>query len=240
MTHCDECDQEVYFKGKCRKHYRLQWNTKNREKVNEYSKKWKQAHKKEIQQKDAEKYAKHKSTETSVEREIRLLKARERYLKNREQVLKQKKIAWQKRDKEKFKEKNRLRAHKRYHSNPQVKLANVCRKRLALVLTSKAEHTTALIGCSWSELQRHLESKFYPNPLTGEVMSWDNFGKNHSKWQIDHIRPLSSFDLTDSDQLKNACNYKNLQPLWYEDHVEKTRKDNSESILSSKEITHVE
>ena len=43
-------------------------------------------------------------------------------------------------------------------------------------------------------------------------------------WQIDHIKQLSLFDMTDPEQAKIAWNYKNLQPLWYEDHRKKHSK----------------
>jgi hypothetical protein len=49
-------------------------------------------------------------------------------------------------------------------------------------------------------------------------MSWDNYGE----WQIDHIKPLSKFDLTDRQQLHEACNFNNLQPLWAEDNLAKS------------------
>ena len=51
-------------------------------------------------------------------------------------------------------------------------------------------------------------------------MSWDNYGE----WHIDHIMPLSTFDLTNPDQLKEACKYTNLQPLWAEDNLHKSSK----------------
>jgi hypothetical protein len=41
-------------------------------------------------------------------------------------------------------------------------------------------------------------------------MSWDNYGK---EWQIDHILPLSLFDLKDEKHIKIAVHWTNLQPL---------------------------
>ena len=48
-------------------------------------------------------------------------------------------------------------------------------------------------------------------------MSWNNYGK----WHLDHIKPLSSFNLQNIDELKQACHYSNLQPLWAEDNFKK-------------------
>jgi len=52
-------------------------------------------------------------------------------------------------------------------------------------------------------------------------MTWDNYGSGPGSWNIDHIIPLSSFDLTDREQFLEACHYTNLQPLWFEDNMEK-------------------
>jgi hypothetical protein len=73
------------------------------------------------------------------------------------------------------------------------------------------------LGCSMEDLKKYLESRFQPG------MSWKNYGNGKNQWSIDHIIPLASVDLTDRESFLKVCNYTNLQPLWFEDHVEKTR-----------------
>lgn len=70
------------------------------------------------------------------------------------------------------------------------------------------------LGCSICYFKKYIESKF----TTG--MSWDNYGM----WHIDHIIPLSHFDLTDREQFLRACHYTNLQPLWAGDNLSKSNK----------------
>jgi len=67
------------------------------------------------------------------------------------------------------------------------------------------------LGCTVDGLTSYLESKFQPK------MTWDNWGING--WHINHIKPLSSFDLTDRLQFLEACHYTNLQPLWAIDNL---------------------
>jgi hypothetical protein len=81
---------------------------------------------------------------------------------------------------------------------------------------TKTQKTNELIGCSIIKLQSHLESKFQPG------MNWGNYGRKG--WHIDHIIPLSSFNLSDPDQLKIATHYTNLQPLWWFDNIKKSNK----------------
>lgn len=62
----------------------------------------------------------------------------------------------------------------------------------------------------------YLESLFQPG------MVWENYGNDG--WHIDHVRPLSSFDLLDPVQFSQACHYTNLQPLWAKDNLSKGNK----------------
>jgi hypothetical protein len=58
--------------------------------------------------------------------------------------------------------------------------------------------------------------------LFRDGMSWDNYGVNG--WHIDHIKPLSAFDLTIESNLYLVWNYTNLRPLWATDNLRKGKK----------------
>lgn len=78
--------------------------------------------------------------------------------------------------------------------------------------------------CSQSRLVVYIENKFQPG------MNWNNYGK---EWEIDHIRPLSSFPNLkfDREQQLLACHYTNLQPLWINEHRAKTAAENTTSAI---------
>ena len=89
---------------------------------------------------------------------------------------------------------------------------------LALKRNQKVGSAVGDLGCSVEFLKQYLEFKFQSG------MTWDN----HSQfgWHIDHIIPLSSFDLTDREQFLKACHYTNLQPLWWNENLSKYNKEN--------------
>ena len=105
-------------------------------------------------------------------------------------------------------------------SDVQYRMCRQLRTRLADIvrLQGKRRAGSAIknLGCSASELRKYIES------LWQIGMSWENWGRGPGKWQIDHKEPLSGFNLSDGVQLLKACHFRNLQPLWHEEHVKKT------------------
>lgn len=99
------------------------------------------------------------------------------------------------------------------------KIARNLRTRLYIALSGRSKMTSAVrdLGISIEEFKVYLESKFYKNERN-QSMAWDNYGE----WEIDHILPLSSFNLSDKDQQKAACHYTNLQPLWKSENRSKS------------------
>lgn len=108
--------------------------------------------------------------------------------------------------------------HKRRNeSDLQYRLSHLLRNRFTRALKGGYKTGSAIeaLGCSIAYFKSHLERQFQ------EGMTWSNMGKGKGKWNIDHIIPLSSFDLSDISQIKIGCNYKNMRPLWQLDNDEK-------------------
>jgi hypothetical protein len=96
------------------------------------------------------------------------------------------------------------------------KLKRLLRTRVSDALLGKKDKGGSAVrdlGCSIEELKAYIESKFMPG------MTWENRGKKG--WHIDHIIPLSAFNLSNEEQFRAACHYTNLQPLWAIDNIRK-------------------
>jgi hypothetical protein len=102
------------------------------------------------------------------------------------------------------------------NKNANKKIAAMIRSRLhdALKNNYKTGFTVDTVGCTIESLKQYLEARFQPG------MTWDNQGK----WHLDHVIPLSSFNLSDKRELKKACHYTNLQPMWARDNLKKNDK----------------
>lgn len=107
-------------------------------------------------------------------------------------------------------------AHERRQNDVEFRIKENLRSRLRMALKKNLKTGSAIrdLGCSVGALKSHLENQFQPG------MSWENYGE----WHIDHIVPLSAFDLTNEEEHKKACHYSNLQPLWEGENLRKGAK----------------
>lgn len=117
--------------------------------------------------------------------------------------------------------------HQKYHNDIIFTLKLTIRNRFRKAFRDSIKTGSAIknLGCTIKHLKEHLETLFYSN------MTWDNYG---SVWHIDHIIPLSSFDLTKEEEVSKACHYTNLQPLLAIDNLKKSNKLNEVTSTSSK------
>ncbi len=125
--------------------------------------------------------------------------------------------------------KNALRRHhERWATDPIYKLRIILRGGVKKIVRRKNDVQSYRylkrmqasgvrdLGCSIQQFKEYIEAQF------SSGMSWDNHGK---VWQLDHVVPLASFDLTDREQLLKACHFSNFQPLLKSDHHLKTLSD---------------
>jgi hypothetical protein len=141
-----------------------------------------------------------------------------KYRKDHPEIISKCRIDWAINNHEKILRCKRDMFARRYTKDLKYTLAKQlrCRFKSAFKLNVKTGSAIKDLGCSIDQLRKHLESLFEPG------MSWDNH--NLLGWHIDHKHPLSSFDLTDIQQVREACHYTNLQPLWAKDNLVKGSK----------------
>jgi hypothetical protein len=92
-----------------------------------------------------------------------------------------------------------------------IRLAEMVRG--AIVRNGKSPRAEAFLGYSVGALKQHMERQFTKG------MTWEAFtaGRIH----IDHRVPMSSFDLSNPEELQRAWAITNLQPLWAEANLAK-------------------
>jgi hypothetical protein len=134
------------------------------------------------------------------------LESNRKYLETRKDIAKQ----WNRNHFEKIKERVRERARingKRCSTDKNKKLARNCRTRIcsAIKNAKKQNHSVELIGCSFLSLKNWLEYQF------DSKMNWDNYG---SYWEIDHVIPCNSYDMTIPEEQYECFNWRNLRPLY--------------------------
>lgn len=105
---------------------------------------------------------------------------------------------------------------KKRASSLQFRLVENIRRRTRKALKGKMKPSSVIKSFGCSDLASYIRSTYSAG------MSDDNYGIKPGQWSIDHIVPLSSFDLSDPEQFAKANYYTNLQAMWHEDNMKKS------------------
>jgi len=187
-----------------------EYRQENKEKIAAKDRKYYQQNKEKIAARDRKYYQQNKEKIAAGQREY--------HQENKEKIL-AKKREYRQQNKEGI----AARVMKRYHSDPDFNLLCRLRNRMgkavkAAGLDKKCASSSELLGISPSGLKEWLEAQFT------EGMTWEN----RSDWHVDHIIPCDAFDLTVETNQRICFWYKNLQPLWANDNLQKSNTYNEE------------
>ena len=136
---------------------------------------------------------------------------------------------WNKDNPEYFKQK--------YKDDLNYKISSKLRSRLSVVIKNLQKSGSAIndLQCSLEHAVQHMVKRYnrefaaqdyklgrIPNPyITVEQLS-QLMGKKGL--HIDHIVPLSGFNLSNREELLKACHYSNLRLMWWSDNLSKGNK----------------
>ena len=95
------------------------------------------------------------------------------------------------------------------------RLTEVIRSKVHKLLRGMTTSYKELLGMDLDGFRDWLSFQFE----TG--MTWDNYGR---EWQIDHVLPMSRFDLSDPTNRMICFGWTNLQPLWTADNRLKSNR----------------
>jgi hypothetical protein len=89
------------------------------------------------------------------------------------------------------------------------------RRRISLALGHKQKKTIEYLGCNSDEFFQWMSCQ-----LDGEL-TLENHGE---KWHIDHVIPISNFNLEKEDEVSLALNWRNTMPLPTHENLKKNNK----------------
>jgi len=151
----------------------------------------------------------------------RKLASQKRYRERHREKLVEKNRAYKSKDKKRWRIYGREYERERRVADIGYRLKKVLRSRIQSAIKSegikKNTKSGKLLGCTMAEFKKYISSMFSEN------MSWDNYG---SYWNLDHIVPCASFDLTSVEQQKICFHYTNYQPLTVQENSFKRAKVN--------------
>ena len=121
----------------------------------------------------------------------------------------------QKKCNEQNKEKRNVYLKNKRETDINFRLISNTRNRIykSLKGMTKQTSTKEILGIDIDTYRKWTEFQFTPE------LNWSNI-------EIDHVKPICMFDVSDDEQLKEAFSWKNTQPLLKHDHLQKGTKIN--------------
>ena len=110
------------------------------------------------------------------------------------------------------------RQYEKIMADPYKRMIALARGRMRCFVNKGAKQFKIkdMLIFTAEEFTKSIEAKFK------DGMTWDNYGKKG--WHVDHIKPISKFDLNNIDECKECWSIDNLQPLWWNENLTKSNK----------------
>ena len=109
---------------------------------------------------------------------------------------------------------NRLKCKTCERDEPTSKIIRNVRSRILSSIKNKSKHTIEYLGCNCNDYLRWIlkNDNFY---------TMDNYGK---EWHIDHVVPISKFNILNENEQLVAFNWRNTMPLSVKENLSKNNK----------------
>jgi len=113
-----------------------------------------------------------------------------------------------------IKESINYRKAKNWRDNDLEELKRKIRSNILRYIKNKNKRTMEYLGCSREEYMKWLMSN-------NNDYTYENHGK---EWHIDHVIPLSKFNINDEEEQLIAFNWRNTMPLSCKENLKKNNK----------------
>ena len=136
------------------------------------------------------------------------------YVANQDRLLNKQKL-YNKENRDKINTRMNEYFKNRIRTDVNFRLIRNTRRRILQALNgkSKSSSTRDILGIDIDTYKKWIEFQMTPE------MNWSNI-------EIDHVKAICMLDVSDEEQLKEAFNWKNTQPLLKHDHQKKGTKFN--------------
>lgn len=192
----------------------------NKEKIKAYQRKYRERNKEKIGARNR-KYRKDNKVSLAAkkrkyceENKEKIAAKNRKYRESNKEKIKVTRRKWRKKNREIIAAKRRESESKRRKEDPLYSLSKNIRRRLNISLkkakVKKVKRSFKFISCSPSFLLERLEKMRVERGLT--------------EYHIDHMRPLASFDLKNTEELRRCWHWSNLQALDPKENLRKNKQ----------------